>query len=556
MMRTRARWSLAVVVVLAGACSESPTDVEVNEDAPEFAVSAGTIYYVSPSGSDKNAGTSPTKPWATINKVNSKGLNPGDQVLFQGGATFTGSLQFTSRDGGTPASPVVISSYGTGKATINSPTAEGIKVYNAGGFNISNLKFTGPGPAATKQGVSFYMDLGGNAKLAHVYIDNVEVSGFKNGIMLGSWNNNAGYIDVRITNTSVHDNVMSGVNSYAQLPYSHQSFYVGHVTAYNQLGDPQLLGAPSGSGIVLGGVDGAIIERSVAYNNGARCVSSSGPVGIWAYDANNVTIQYNESYNNTTSGSADGGGFDLDQNTKNSIIQYNYSHGNAGPGYLLAQSVNNTNHTGNIIRYNISENDGRKNSTGAVTLWGKILNTHIYNNSIYLKAAASGSPRGVYIHNSATTGLYVNNVSVRNNIIQVTNSLRMVQVTGGMLSGAKLLRFEDNNYFPTATTFKIVWGGTTHATLASWRTATTQETVGGAPVGFSVDPAFTAPGAGGTIGNADLLPTLTGYRLLSTSTMGDGGLNLNQMGISPGSKDFWGNATPQSLKYSVGAHDR
>src|SRR3954464_7458663 len=46
-------------------------------------------YYVSPTGNNASAGTSPTTAWKTIDRVNGKDFAPGDRVLFQGGKTFT-----------------------------------------------------------------------------------------------------------------------------------------------------------------------------------------------------------------------------------------------------------------------------------------------------------------------------------------------------------------------------------------------------------------------------------------------------------------------------------
>src|SRR5689334_5234593 len=51
-----------------------------------------TTYYVSPTGSDSNAGTSPASAFQSIAKVNALDLEPGDQVLFQGGQTFSGAI--------------------------------------------------------------------------------------------------------------------------------------------------------------------------------------------------------------------------------------------------------------------------------------------------------------------------------------------------------------------------------------------------------------------------------------------------------------------------------
>ena len=51
-----------------------------------------------------------------------------------------------------------------------------------------------------------------------------------------------------------------------------------------------------------------------------------------------IVIQYNESYGDKTAAGADGGGFDLDGGTQEeSVMQYNYSHDNDRPGFLLCQ---------------------------------------------------------------------------------------------------------------------------------------------------------------------------------------------------------------------------
>lgn len=52
-----------------------------------FSLHAAT-YFVSPTGSNSNTGTSESKPWQSISKVNTKNFN-GDTILFQGGSTFS-----------------------------------------------------------------------------------------------------------------------------------------------------------------------------------------------------------------------------------------------------------------------------------------------------------------------------------------------------------------------------------------------------------------------------------------------------------------------------------
>ena len=100
------------------------------------------IYYVSPTGSDANAGTSTSAPWATIDKVNLLGVNlhAGDQVQFQRGGTFRGELLIQSS--GTSSLPILIGSYGTGADPIfsGSKTVTGWTAYSG---NIWRAPVTG-----------------------------------------------------------------------------------------------------------------------------------------------------------------------------------------------------------------------------------------------------------------------------------------------------------------------------------------------------------------------------------------------------------------------------
>src|SRR3954465_9858311 len=361
-------------------------------------------YYVSRAGSDASAGTSTGAPWQTLGRVNSVVLQPGDRVLLRGGDTFSGRLSLDSADRGTASAPIAIGSYGSGRATIASGTASGISVYNSSGITIANLNVVGANGDAS--GISFYTDFAGDVRLPFVRIDSVDVSGFgRDGIEVGAWNGHAGFRDVRVTNASLHGNARTGLFAYAQLPNSHRQIYVGHVRAFDSPGVPGST-SNSGSGIVLASVDGGTVERSVAYNNGRLCTSVGGPVGIWTYDSTRVTIQYNESFANRTGASWDGGGFDLDQNVSNSIVQYNYSHDNDGAGYLLAQSIAGDAHHGNVVRFNISQNDGRRNSYAGIEVWGRVVSAEIYNNTVYVSAAASGSPRPLRVWNAGVPTLF------------------------------------------------------------------------------------------------------------------------------------------------------
>src|SRR5690242_16992175 len=84
------------------------------------ATTAGAAdYFVSSSGNDANPGTSAARAWQTIDKLNSIAFAAGDRILFEAGATFRGNLVFDAGDAGSAAQPVTVSSFGSGRATID-----------------------------------------------------------------------------------------------------------------------------------------------------------------------------------------------------------------------------------------------------------------------------------------------------------------------------------------------------------------------------------------------------------------------------------------------------
>ena len=350
-------------------------------------ISFATTYYIRPTGNNTKNGTSPTTAWLNLTNVNSKVFVAGDIIYLEQGFTYTGNIYFDPSDGGTAANPVAITSWNpngaiTGRATINSGTNTAFYAHNSGGIKITDLNFIGS--TSANDGIAFYCDLAGNAKKDYVYIENVDVQGYKNGLGLGSWAGTAGYTNVTVRNSIFHDNVRTGLATYAQGRLSHLNVNVSYCKAYNNFGDLTVTTKNTGSGIILSGVDGGKIDHCIAYNNGQNNRNTGGgPVGIWCYEANNVIIEYNESYDNDAGLNLDGGGFDIDGGSTNCIMQYNYSHNNEGPGYLFAQfqgsSVTMNN---NICRYNLSVNDARKNTSGAIYFWAaggfSITNTYVY----------------------------------------------------------------------------------------------------------------------------------------------------------------------------------
>ncbi len=390
-------------------------------------------------GDDSNTGSSETQPWRSIDRVNAAQLLPDDSVWFRADQTFSGNLCLTDVRQSSRHTPsvVTIGSYGSGRATIDAGSGAGFIAKNRGGLHLVNLNFVGAGASKnTSSGILFINTLPGNVKFADIRIHRVDVSGFKySGINLVaqptdmSW---SGFRDVTITNTTSHDNGDAGISCIGawnpdQKGYAHANFYLGNCSAYRNAGIPGK-GSHSGSGIVLAQVDGAIIEYCRAYENGSlNDYEGGGPVGIWAWDANRVVIQFNESHHNRTGSSKDGAGFDLDGGVTNSVVQYNHSHDNDGAGYLLAQFEGARPFYGNVLRYNLSVNDGRRNRYGGIHLWstganGGITDTTVYANRIYTAQSAHGNPAAVDCSSKA-----IRNICFYNNCFQTDGKAILVR---------------------------------------------------------------------------------------------------------------------------------
>ncbi len=188
--------------------------------------------------------------------------------------------------------------------------------------------------------------------------------------------------------------------------------YIGYNTAYDNEGRP---GGPvcTGNGIMAGGLEGGLIEHDVAYDNGTtgRAGWASGPTGRTRSRSSTAPAT------TTTTTGVDGDGFDFDADTSNSVMQYNYAADNDGGGFMNDQWENDSVQAGNVIRFNVAQNNGRKGNYGDLEVWGKVINAEFYNNTVY-DTPAGGS--AIRIHNSTVTSLYGNGVHFDNNIFVTT----------------------------------------------------------------------------------------------------------------------------------------
>ena len=88
----------------------------------------------------------------------------------------------------------------------------------------------------------------------------------------------------------------------------------------------------------------------------------------------------------------DGCAFDIDGGCSGCTLQYNYSHDNEGSGFQSGPFAGCSSLGDNTIRYNISQNDAKKNTgnTGGIMTWGSQPRGQIYNNSVFAGRGLGG----------------------------------------------------------------------------------------------------------------------------------------------------------------------
>ncbi len=495
------------------------------------ALSRRTYYIDNFAGDDKNPGTE-KKPIRSIKELNARiQINPGD-ACFASGQAFDGTL-YLSGIIRTDNDPLVITSYGEGRATINSETNEAIVIKNSRNILIVNLYLKGSGRNSGNKtnGLSI-------AHSDRCKIENINASGFqKSGIDLYDCT----YSEVN--GIIATDNGFSGINVMGSVRNLSRNILIRDCKAENNPGDPSNLENHSGNGILVGVSDSVTIDHCSATNNGWDMPrQGNGPVGIWAWESDHITIQYCISYRNKTSKNAkDGGGFDLDGGVTNSLIQYCLSYENQGAGYGLFQYAGASNWSDNTIRYCVSINDAKTTEgAGGIFIWNGSNDTlqlnkcSIYNNVIYNTTAPLISYESASAHKNF---IFCNNIFIGSG-----NAL------AGNYSGSSFL---GNDWWNTGGDRRFLG----YADLSRWAGKTGQEMRNGQFMGMQLDPEFTGPLITG-ITDPNSLKKLSGYTLKPGSPLKDKGLDLRSVfGIDRPLHDFYGNSVPAGNACEPGIYE-
>ncbi len=357
--------------------------------------SRASLYINSFTGDDNNPGTR-GKPLKTIDEVNKRIQVSPSNLFFSGGQTFSGTLRIKNISGDEKGG-LIIDSYGRGRAIISGGEGEAIRIEGCRNLVLRNLNIRGDGRKT------------GNASngLAIInsrdcIIENIHAEGFqKSGIDLYNCRN------MKVRKAYSYDNGFCGINVMGSSKQLSGKILIKDCKAENNPGDPTILDNHSGNGILVGVSNSVTIDRCTATNNGWDMPrQGNGPVGIWAWMSDHVTIQYCISYRNKTSkGAKDGGGFDLDGGVTNSVIQFCISYENQGAGYGLFQYPGASDWSNNIIRYCISLNDAQTTEgSGSFFIWNgsdekkQLTNCRIYNNIVCNSSAPAISFENSSLH--------------------------------------------------------------------------------------------------------------------------------------------------------------
>ena len=386
--------------VLMGCTQTPPSASNLNRAVTLQPLAAGTNYYVDSSGgNDANNGTSTSTAWKTLTKVNGFTFQPGEKLLFKAGGVWSGQLY--PKGSGNATNIITLDQYDTG----NKPRFDGngtvndtVYLENQEYWDIKNIEVTNDSPTAGSRNGIRVRNSSGNL-LNHIHIQNTNVHNIKNFVN-GYYGKNAGIAVEADLLTSSWNDVLIDSNTVSTIErigifvgptlengnVQTATTSTGVVVSNNSLSD---LG---GDGILSYVTNGTQIRRNTINGHAKRqnqtCLEvgycNAYSAGIWMAVADNTVVEENEVYGGV--GTLDGTGFDNDFSSDNVKIQYNYSHDNAG-GFLLIVSDSATNgaadNEGTVVRYNISQNDGR-----GIEFYPDSLNASakmdVYNNTFYI----------------------------------------------------------------------------------------------------------------------------------------------------------------------------
>ena len=378
---------------------------------PVYPLSTGRNYYVSSEGDDSNDGLSEDSPIKSLEKVKMLDLIPGDSVLFRKGDTFEGAVEFTHLRG-SDDNPITFASYGEASTkpilTCNKTVMAFEKCDN---IVVRDLQVNVNGMDRLAEnsecinGILFSYSYVGNEKYKNVYIcDNTVLgNGVSNNVMgitidgtertIASTPRNV-LTTCYVTGNEVSYVGRSGIHSGGWLMNEKVNQNQSLLDYYRDFHfDNNYVHHVGCMGVYIVACTDSTINRNLIHDTGIYDENQlmEGECGIMALGTDNCQIMFNECYNIFDQETGyDAMGIDIDWNTNNVLVQYNYLHDCQGSGVGTMANQNSY-----IINNKIERAQGQTNHKASIQVtnytskyeavddgWHAVKNLMIANNLI------------------------------------------------------------------------------------------------------------------------------------------------------------------------------
>ena len=501
---------LILSAVLACLGCDPVTDVEASKprpDSPESIVysdaaevpvihpideSGYTVYYLDAvGGDDSNDGLSEDKAFRTFAPVEKMKKEAGTKILLKRGCTFAGPLVLCSLNG-TYEKPFIVDSYGEGDRPVITGGTEYAVLIQDDNVRFRNITVTNK---TGKRGIYVWPVREGAMKnfeitgcrfdtinwLGDHDVETMELTSANVTEACSNGNYNKLYGGVIFEGPDVNLNL--GPSWFENVFITDNEFYKVCRTAINvnsRWGDRTGRGRgrnryidddhnwwPSknivaqgneldyigGDGIMLNMTAGGFIDHNRCYNANFLGRPGQANVAMWPYSSRNVVMQFNEAaYTRWENGSSDGEGLDIDIACRNTIVQYNYVHHNAGGGILLCnrggEEYAGIDHSGSVIRNNVFLFNGGKQKGSFMMVSTHVGSTEAYNNIVITDG---DNPRILHSDDWYKEGKS-ENFTFRNNIFISTKAVVGIFDHSAMDN----VLFENNLYWNLASDFSII----------------------------------------------------------------------------------------------------
>ncbi len=490
--------------------------------------SAGVIYYVDTSGSDANTGLI-GHPWQHVGYALSNAAS-GSTVLLTSGQTF-------SQDGVTfVRGPMVVGTSSSGAATIQGMSGSNV-LYAVGisSITVENLNLFGGSYSNTQACVQCYST---NASSATNWtITGCTMSNAQYGALFlaNGGSNNFDFFTFTFNSINLVEQLGVFIRTAADVQTSQicSNATLANNSISNVLGDPL---QNSGTGIGALNTVNLTCYSNVIHDcgiNQRQLLGGAGAiVSVWG---NHTHYWQNTCYNMWQSGGNggtigyDGGGFDFDTGTSNSVCEGCFAYQCQGPGYYGYDSGGN-----NIYRWNVGIGDGNNAEYGELCIFDQgtapaLSIDYIYNNTFW------GYSNAIRLYQAGGLTNYV----VNNILAQFTTNDFLISCQSSDLNH---WHFAGNEYLTNSfltSNFQASWpeGVSNYFGITQWRS-----------VGQEIGTGLVTNG-GFVIGSGYVA---SNYYLLTNSPLLAKGLDVHGIyGISAGTMDYYGNSV-SSLSNNVG----